>query len=159
MQEKQKQEALERQRAYEREAEERTAKNRLKRQRKKAGRGSSKGAGDKAATTSGTAPHEEGEGGPDKKRKLAPGGGAGAGFVFKKAEERDLSDGEDGQERDQLTVARGAEAEEAHAPRFGLAAPSTGEGETLNGAGQPEATAVEEARPAQEAGIVIQDDD
>ncbi|GAA5880134.1 hypothetical protein JCM3774_004160 [Rhodotorula dairenensis] len=161
--EKQKQEALERQRAYEREAEERTAKNRLKRQRKKAGRGGAAfkgagGAGDKGATTTSSAATDEG-GGPDKKRKLAPGGGgAGAGFVFKKAEERDLSsDGEDG----------GADADangpgdEEHAPQFGLAAaPLGGEGELANGAGQqPEGAAAEEVKPAQEAGIIIQDDD
>lgn len=156
-QNKQKQEALARQQAYEREAEERTAKNRLKRQRKKAGRGANK-AGDKAPSAGAADDAGGSGGGADKKRKLASGG---SGFVFKKAEERDASVSDEEAESGQVggsALAQGGEDGHSTA-RFGLAPPTAG---AASEALAPEAGGgeqIEEVRAAQEAGIVIQDDD
>ncbi|PRQ76518.1 Protein of unknown function (DUF1168)-domain containing protein [Rhodotorula toruloides] len=137
-QERQKREALERQRAAEAAAEEKTAKNRLKRQRKKEARGKPKGASTNGATEVGGA--AEGEGG-EKKRKLA----GGAGFKFKTVDERDAWGGEEEDEQAglglQVSVAKGMSKEE--------------EADELRRLQEEEAR----AQPAKEAGIVIQDDD
>ncbi|BGO99624.1 hypothetical protein RTG_01856 [Rhodotorula toruloides ATCC 204091] len=136
--ERQKREALERQRAAEAAAEEKTAKNRLKRQRKKEARGKPKGASTNGATEVGGA--AEGEGG-EKKRKLA----GGAGFKFKTVDERDAWGGEEEDEQAglglQVSVAKGMSKEE--------------EADELRRLQEEEAR----AQPAKEAGIVIQDDD
>jgi hypothetical protein len=139
-QERQKREALERQRAAEAAAEEKTAKNRLKRQRKKEARGKQKGS--PSAAANGAVQQEVGEGeGGEKKRKLA----GGAGFKFKTADERDASGGEEDDEEAgpalQVSAARRMTKEE--------------EADELRRLQEEEAR----AQPAKEAGIVIQDDD
>ncbi|GAA5935015.1 PRKRIP1 family protein [Sporobolomyces koalae] len=139
---KQKQEAEERQRLAEQEAEERTSKNRLKRQRKKEARTKHKGT-DKESENAVSGPASAGsapgvgtsnEGGDAKKRKLA----GGATFKFKSAEEREDE-----------------EADESRSAESGLASAVTGEEAVLRNTREED----EIARPAQEAGISIQDDD
>lgn len=152
LQARQKQEALERQAAYEREAEERTAKNRLKRQRKKGNHrstGSSAASSTTANSGSGSGAAGGGEDGAMKKRKLAAAGG-GAAFVFKTAEERDASpdpasSGPAGDARD-----------EVDSSLVDHDSVDGGDGRTVQ---EADGAAAEEVRPAQEAGIVIQDDD
>ncbi|POY73931.1 hypothetical protein BMF94_3013 [Rhodotorula taiwanensis] len=150
---RQKQEALERQAAYEREAEERTAKNRLKRQRKKGNHHRATGSSAASPTTansgSGSGAAGGGEDGAMKKRKLAAAGG-GAAFVFKTAEERDASP-------DPASLGPAGDArDEVDSSLAGHDSVDGGDGRTVQ---EADGAAAEQVRPAQEAGIVIQDDD
>ncbi|GAA6060752.1 hypothetical protein JCM10212_003796 [Sporobolomyces blumeae] len=144
---KQKKEAEERQRAAEAAAEEKTSKNRLKRQRKKEARSKHKGGkGDEDETgplpgpsngTGGAATSDAGD--ATKKRKLA----GGSAMRFKTAEEREEGDGED----------------EVDALAGSARVPSATELAERDEAMQRLREEEERARPAQEAGIKIQDDD
>ncbi|BGP17236.1 hypothetical protein JCM10213_004830 [Rhodosporidiobolus nylandii] len=135
---RQKAEALARQAANEAAAEEKTAKNRLKRQRKKEAQRGAKGKAGPAAlsATSAGAGGAAGEDGGEKKRKLA----GGASFKFKTAEERD-EEGDEQEDEEEAAPARKA---------LSLSAPMPAR------AGEEE---IEQAAPAKEAGITIQDDD
>ncbi|GAA5960115.1 hypothetical protein JCM3765_002477 [Sporobolomyces pararoseus] len=141
---KQKQEAEERQRAAEQAAEEKTSKNRLKRQRKKEARnkhkgGAKEGSENDESATNGTSSGAAGVNGDGegKKRKLA----GGAAMRFKTAEERE-AEGENGETVEEGEA--GASAAELQAQEDELRRLKEEE---------------ERAKPAQEAGIKIQDDD
>ncbi|GAA5821296.1 hypothetical protein JCM3770_004577 [Rhodotorula araucariae] len=165
--ERAKAEAIARQTAAEAAAAEKTAKNRLKRQRAKEARTKHKGPGGAAAAADAGNVAESGPeaaaralaaanggDGPDKRRKLAPPvpstgaepAAAKGTFTFRSAEEREADD-------DEAAAAAGndgtAEVDEARAAR------ERAEADELRRLQEEE----ERARPAKEAGIVIQDDD